>query len=559
MTTLTTHRLTLNAKARRVTLDGRDFLVAPVVAIVEGVLNGELVTMEEVGKPLADWEGKPLVIDHPERDGVKISAFEAGVPHYGFLAAPSVNGKFKAEAWWDKQRLKEAGEVGEMIIHNLEHGHLMEGSTAYFADHEPASGKFKGVPYVSIARKIAPDHYAVLPNGIGACSIRQGCGICANSLVTHEAHSGAMVAFFLDPEDAQAMASQIGALPAGSRAVPVEEMHITLAYLGDVADLEADGHEQGQALESLMRFAGFNTLVRGRVNGLARFLQVNEDGTQALVALVDSPMLDRWRAGLVDVLEHGCDLPPAKNHAFTPHITLAYLPAEAPTPAVTPTEKDLVFQKVALAWGGQVTAFTLQGEAMDTPQTNAEEETLEPTPKQKLTVQSALSAIARAFKINLKEADMDKTQVIQQLVANERCPLAQPALEKLSLEELQPMVEAFKDAPITNQQATPDLAKLVETAVQAAVAPLTVQVQTLIANQKTAEEAEKTQLIADLVANEACPLPETALKKLDLAELQAYAAEFAPADYSARGLRTHAVSGEAVPYTEWVKSKNGGK
>lgn len=196
---------------------------------------------------------------------------------------------------------------------------------------------------------------------------------------------------------------------------------------------------------------------------------------------------------------------------------------------------------------------------MDTPQTNAEEETLEPTPKQKLTVQSALSAIARAFKINLKEADMDKTQVIQQLVANERCPLAQTALEKLSLEELQPMVEAFKDAPQTNQQATPDLAKLVETAVQAAVAPLTVQVQTLIANQQAQAESEKAALIADLVANEACPLPETALKKLDLAELQAYAAEFAPADYSARpGLRVHAASDD-IPYVDWVKAQNGGK
>lgn len=555
---LITHQLSIHARARREKKGGREYLVAPVVAVVEGVLNDHLVTMAELEKSLSAWDGMPLVIEHPKRNGVHISAHEEGVPHYGFMAAPSVNGKFKAETWWDVALLQMAGEPGETIIHNLENGHTMEGSTAYFQDEDQTPGVFKGVAYNAIARNIQPDHYAVLLDGVGACSIRQGCGICANSLKTNE-HAGAMVAFFLQEADAQALAAQVGELPAGSQVVPVEEMHVTLAYLGDVADLAANGKEQGKVLEHLMWFANANTLVRGRVNGLARFLQVQEDGTQALVALVDSPMLDRWRAGLVDLLEHGCDLYPAKNHAFTPHITLAYLPADAPTPVVTPTEKDLVFQKVALAWGGQVTAFTLQGEAMDTPQTNAEEETAEPTPKQKLTVKSALSAIARAFNITLKEADMDKTQLIQQLVANERCPLAQSALEKLSLEELQPMVEAFKDAPQTNQQATPDLAKLVETAVQAAVAPLTVQVQTLIANQQAMAESEKAALIADLVANEACPLPETALKKLDLAELQAYAAEFAPADYSARpGLRVHAASDD-MPYTDWVKAQNGGK
>lgn len=555
---LITHQLSIHARARREKKDGREYLVAPVVAVVEGVLNDRLVTMAEIGKSLPAWDGVPLVIDHPIQDGAFISAQSANVPHYGFLAAPSVNGKFKAETWWDVALLQAAGEPGETIIHNLENGHTMEGSTAYFQDEEQKPGVFNGVVYNAIARNIQPDHYAVLLDGVGACSIRQGCGICANSLATNE-HAGAMVAFFLPEVDAQALAGEVGELPVGSRAVPASEMHVTLAYLGDATDLEQAGKDQGQVLEYLMHFAQHHTLVQARLNGLARFLQVQEDGTQALVALVDAPMLEAWRSELVEMLRYGGEITPARTHAFIPHITLAYLPADAPMPGIQLAERRLSFPQVALAWRGQMTAFNLQGTAMDTPQTNAEEETLEPTPKQKLTVQSALSAIARAFKINLKEADMDKTQVIQQLVANERCPLAQTALEKLSLEELQPMVEAFKDAPQTNQQATPDLAKLVETAVQAAVAPLTVQVQTLIANQQAQAESEKAALIADLVANEACPLPETALKKLDLAELQAYAAEFAPADYSARpGLRVHAASDD-IPYVDWVKAQNGGK
>lgn len=555
---LITHQLSIHARARREKKGGREYLVAPVVAVVEGVLNDHLVTMAELEKSLSAWDGMPLVIEHPKRNGVHISAHEEGVPHYGFLAAPSVNGKFKAETWWDVALLQMAGEPGETIIHNLENGHTMEGSTAYFQDEDQTPGVFKGVAYNAIARNIQPDHYAVLLDGVGACSIRQGCGICANSLKTNE-HAGALVAFFLQEADAQALAAEVGELPAGSRPVPANEMHVTLAYLGDATALEQDGKDQGQALEWLMHFAQHHTLVQARLNGLARFLQVQEDGTQALVALVDAPMLENWRNELVETLRYGGEITPTRTHAFTAHITLAYIPASAPMPDLRLTEKNLSFPQVALAWRGQITAFNLQGTAMDVPQTNVAEETAEPTPKQKLTVKSALSAIARAFNITLKEADMDKTQLIQQLVANERCPLAQPALEKLSLEELQPMVEAFKDAPQTNQQATPDLAKLVETAVQAAVAPLTVQVQTLIANQQAMAESEKAALIADLVANEACPLPETALKKLDLAELQAYAAEFAPADYSARpGLRVHAASDD-MPYTDWVKAQNGGK
>lgn len=186
---------------------------------------------------------------------------------------------------------------------------------------------------------------------------------------------------------------------------------------------------------------------------------------------------------------------------------------------------------------------------MEMPQTNAADE---PPAKPNL-VKSALSALARAFNNPHKEAEMDKNTLVQQLVANERCPLAQNALEKLSLEELQPLADALKEAPQVNQQAAPaDLAKTIADAVNAAVAPLTQKVDGLIANQKTAEETEKATLIAALTANEAVRFPETALQKLDVAELRALQAEFTPADYSGRGgLRVHsALSGDLIPADE---------
>lgn len=570
---------------RRETWMDREWLVAPVVGLVPGVLNGELVTREAVKPSEKAWEGVPLVIEHPKRGGQYISAQDADVPRVGLLRKPHVNGKLQGEMWFDMAALTAQGETGQQVLSALEGGTVLEVSTGYFRSIEEKPGAFNGIAYQSVAHDITPDHLAVLLSSPGACSVRDGCGVprvnqvsgakgqvsgCPCSMVGNQAgHTGAMVAFFLEPEDAQALAAQVGKLPAGSQAVPVEEMHVTLAYLGDVAELEADGKDQGRVLEGMMHFAQHSTLVRGRVNGLARFLQVNEDGTQALVALVDSPMLDHWRGGLMEMLEYGCDMHPMKNHAFTPHITLAYLPADAPTPAVTPAEKELTFSKVALAWGGQVTAFELQGEAMDM-QTNKDNmsdmDAVPMSPKQKNIMQSALRAIAGALGITLKEADMDKKmELVQRLVAN-GCPLDESALKALEDSKLQILAEKFAPAPekttpevVTTNATTETPAPAVSPDVVAlaqAVVALTGKVDTLIANQKSVADTEKAHLVEQLVANHA-PLPKATLEKLDLVDLQTMAQNLIPADYSLQTLGRQE-TGEWVSWDSFV-AKDGGK
>src|SRR6202008_4855408 len=49
-------------------------------------------------------------------------------------------------------------------------------STGFFADTEAARGSFHGVPYTEIHHNIRPDHLAVLPEAVGACNWRDGCG-----------------------------------------------------------------------------------------------------------------------------------------------------------------------------------------------------------------------------------------------------------------------------------------------------------------------------------------------------------------------------------------------
>ncbi len=168
---------TVNEKAQRIKRGGRTFLVAPVVASVGGVMNGEWGPAEEFAKTIIDWDGQPITINHPTNAaGEYISAHDGGDP-VGFLSTPRVeDGKFKAMAWFDVSLL-ETSKPGKKIISNLEAGILTEVSTGYFCDREETPGDYNGVPFVAIQRNIQPDHLAILPDGIGACSVREGCGI----------------------------------------------------------------------------------------------------------------------------------------------------------------------------------------------------------------------------------------------------------------------------------------------------------------------------------------------------------------------------------------------
>jgi len=55
-------------------LDGKQYLVVPVVAIREGVLNGVYVTSAEIEKSLPSWNGRPIPLSHPMQNGQPISA-----------------------------------------------------------------------------------------------------------------------------------------------------------------------------------------------------------------------------------------------------------------------------------------------------------------------------------------------------------------------------------------------------------------------------------------------------------------------------------------------------
>jgi hypothetical protein len=174
--------------SREETLLGRDYLVVPCVAMVEGVRFGanqdgpELGLASEFGETPIVWSHRPLVLDHPQVDGEFVSANTPDILNkyqFGLTMNPTVeDGKLKMEAWIDLDRVNELGEDFEDIVQRIEDEEDVEVSVGFFSDLEKKKGKFKGQTYQAIWRNIRPDHLAVLSSGkTGACSVKDGCGI----------------------------------------------------------------------------------------------------------------------------------------------------------------------------------------------------------------------------------------------------------------------------------------------------------------------------------------------------------------------------------------------
>lgn len=176
-----------NAPIRRETLHGRKFIVAPVAMITAGVHNGSggplLYEEADIKRAVPAWNMKPIVVYHPQINSMGISAADPDVlekQQVGMvLNTTYTNGKLRAEAWIEEAR---AQAVDPRVLDALENNRMMEVSTGLYTDNEPAVGTWNaggttGKEYTAIARNHQPDHLAILPDQIGACSIADGAGL----------------------------------------------------------------------------------------------------------------------------------------------------------------------------------------------------------------------------------------------------------------------------------------------------------------------------------------------------------------------------------------------
>ncbi len=175
----------LPKQCRLDTLEGRNYTVVPMVILTEGVHSGSSGPVyyppEELSKYPESWNHKPLVVYHPTMNGQGISACDPVVINtqkVGLMMNTKWDkNRLKAEAWIEQER---ADIVDPRVMAAVTANEMMELSTGVFLDIEPTAGEWKGEKYTGIARNYRPDHLALLPDKIGACSIADGAGLLRN-------------------------------------------------------------------------------------------------------------------------------------------------------------------------------------------------------------------------------------------------------------------------------------------------------------------------------------------------------------------------------------------
>lgn len=166
---------------RKEKLDGRDYLVAPTVMITEGVHNGVMYTAEELAKFPESWDGRPVVVHHPHTlDGRPTGASKPKIVKNQTIGQlfnttwDDDSKKLKSEAWID---IAKAKKIAPDVLKAFEDEEMLEVSTGLFTDDLIENGAWNDEDFEYVATNFRPDHLAVLPGDIGACSIADGAGM----------------------------------------------------------------------------------------------------------------------------------------------------------------------------------------------------------------------------------------------------------------------------------------------------------------------------------------------------------------------------------------------
>jgi len=155
----------------------------PVIMMVPGVHNGShgavLHTEESLSVSAEQWNGKPIVVHHPQDEaGNYISANTEGVQTVGKITNCRYENKaLRADMEIQEQTLLACSpQAYEAIINALP----TDVSIGAYTQEEEEVGNWNGEDYIAVAKAYNPDHLAILPGEVGACSWADGCGIRVN-------------------------------------------------------------------------------------------------------------------------------------------------------------------------------------------------------------------------------------------------------------------------------------------------------------------------------------------------------------------------------------------
>lgn len=215
MTVFATHNADPAGDEVRVeTLRGREWLVAPVVLVREGVLNGGFLSYDEIQKSVPGWNGRPVTAPPAENtEAANLAPSEpSGHPidgktendeprfvsanqppfveemHVGMILDAEARTDLPTpgeemserglvgEAWIDLEAAKNVGEFAVEAVERVVSGDELDVSTGYFHLPLDRQGRYNGESYEVEQVDLLPDHLALLPNERGACSWADGCG-----------------------------------------------------------------------------------------------------------------------------------------------------------------------------------------------------------------------------------------------------------------------------------------------------------------------------------------------------------------------------------------------
>jgi len=175
-------------KTRFEEVDGKNYLVAPCILVKEQVLNGEYLTATAIKNSVELWEGQRVVVNHPvgkdgesENANTRDSIEEYHVGYVWNVAYDEPSKKLKGEVFLDIDKMAK-NEESKAAYDKVLKSQQMECSTGYYVTTlEEKEDEYDGVPYTAIQHEIIPNHLALLPNDVGACSLEDGGGVRNNA------------------------------------------------------------------------------------------------------------------------------------------------------------------------------------------------------------------------------------------------------------------------------------------------------------------------------------------------------------------------------------------
>lgn len=233
--------------------DGREHLVVPVVALIGDNLIHAVNAPEPEWVPASvlsaqGWDGRPLMLGHPTKDGRPVSANDPRVREaqgFGFMANTRMNGKrLGTEAWVDVVKLEKLGQA--KMLEDIRAGKPIEVSVGALVQTRDKLGLHNGRKYSVEWATTAPDHLAFLPDSLGACSVEMGCGANRAAMRVCEDRLEDVMQSIIDPVTFKTLRdipqSERDKMPASDFAGPGQSFPIRTQ-----ADVDAASHLVGKA------------------------------------------------------------------------------------------------------------------------------------------------------------------------------------------------------------------------------------------------------------------------------------------------------------------------